>query len=342
MNCLLCVPRIVFAVTTIAAAVAQQPLPPTPGVAPSAPAATAVSQPSESSTTGHRVLLQGKDRLAIVARDGSVEWEMPWGGIHDLHRLANGHVLCQRGAAAVVEIDPESKSVVWSYDSSKRNGNDGRRVEVHSFVPLADGRLWIAESGPARVIEIDRDGTLRAAMPLTVAHGDPHRDTRLVRRLASGNALVCHEGDGCVREYEFPGGRVVFEFAVPLFDRPRADGHGPEAFGNQVFGALRLPNGDTLVATGNGHSVLEVDGKGQIVWRLDQKDLPGIVLAWVTTLEVLANGNYVIGNCHAGPGQPVLVEIEPRSKKLIWRLDAHEQFGNSVSNTLLLDAQSLR
>jgi len=179
-------------------------------------------------------------------------------------------------------------------------------------------------------------------MPLSVEHPDPHRDTRLVRRLPSGNALICHEGDGCVREYEFPSGRVVFEFKVPLFDQPRADGHGPEAFGNQVFGALRLASGNTLIATGNGHGVLEVDREGHIVWQLGQKDLPGVVLAWVTTLEILPNGNYVIGNCHAGPGQPVLVEIEPRTKRRVWQLDAYEEFGNSVSNTMLLDVGSLR
>ena len=27
----------------------------------------------------HRVLLQGKNRLAIVDTDGNIEWEMPWG-----------------------------------------------------------------------------------------------------------------------------------------------------------------------------------------------------------------------------------------------------------------------
>ena len=74
-----------------------------------------------------------------------------------------------------------------------------------------------------------------------------------------------------------------------------------------------------------------------IAWKLEQKDLPGITLAWVTTLEVLRNGNYVIGNCHAGPGNPLLVEIEPKTKKVVWQLDEFEKFGNSVPNSVLLD-----
>lgn len=289
----------------------------------------------------HRVLLQGNGRLAIVDEDGAVRWEMPWGGIHDLHRLPNGNLLTQRDMHEVVEIDPSTGKVVWSYDAATQNGNAGKRVEVHAVQPLPGDRFLIAESGPSRLLEIDRAGTVHATVPLTVAKADAHRDTRLVRKLDSGNYLVCHEGDGCVREYDATG-KVVWSFAVPLFDREPRPGHGPEAFGNQVFSAVRLPDGDTLIATGNGHSVLRVDSQGAIEWKLAQDELPGIRLAWVTTIDVLPNGHYVIGNCHAGEGQPVLVEIDPVDKRVVWRLDAHAAFGDSVSNTLLLGVATLR
>lgn len=297
------------------------------------------SHPSEPVT--HRVLLQGNNRLAVLDRSGAIEWEMPWGGIHDVQRLPNGNVIVQQGGNHLAEIDLSTKQVVWTYASDTQNGNEGKRVEVHSFVPLANDQLLIAESGPSRLIEIDRAGTLLHEQPLAVTHSDAHRDTRLVRRLANGNVLVCHEGDGRVREYD-RAGKVVWEYAVPMFGNEPKDGHGPEAFGNQVFCALRLISGNTLIATGNGHSVLEVDTAGQIVWELHQKDLPGIVFAWVTTLEVLPNGHYVIGNCHAGPGQPVLVEIDPKTKRVVWTLDGYDRFGNSVSNSMLLDEPSLR
>ena len=130
----------------------------------------------------------------------------------------------------------------------------------------------------------------------------------------------------------------MWEYNIPLFGKPRKPGHGPDAFGNQVFGAVRLKNGNTLIATGNGHSVLEVTPDKKIVWQLHQNDLPKITLAWVTTLEVLPNGNYVIGNCHAGQGNPLLIEIEPKSKKVVWTFDQFKVFGNSVSNSQLLDA----
>lgn len=291
---------------------------------------------ADDGSAGHRLIVQGNGKLAIVDAKGNVEWEMPWGGIHDIHVLASGHILVQQGAAKVVEIDPTTKKVVWTYDSAARNGNAGRRVEVHAFQPLEEGRMLIAESGPARLIEIDREGNLLHSIPLTVRKPNAHHDTRLVRKLASGAYLVCHEADGAVREYDRTG-KVVWEYEVPLFDMTPQGGHGPEAWGNQLFAAVRLKNGNTLIATGNGHGVLEVNPDKQIVWRLTQKELPGIVLAWVTTLEVLPNGRYVLGNCHAGPGQPLLVEIDPKTKQVVWRFDQFDRWGNSVSNSQLLD-----
>ncbi len=285
----------------------------------------------------HRVLLQGNDRLAILDAQGQLEWEMKWGGIHDLHVLPSGHILVQQDMQKVVEIDPRSKQIIWSYDASQANGNAGQRVEVHAFQPLANGHILIAESGPARLIEVDRDGQVIKQLPLVVEHRDPHTDTRLVRELSNGNYLVCHEADGTAREYDGQAGNVVWEYKVPLFGQAERPGHGPEAFGNRLFCALRLKNGHTLITTGNGHSVLEVTPEQQIVWQLHQHDLPGITLAWVTTLEVLPNGHFVIGNCHAGPGQPLLIEIDPATKQVVWTLDKFDQFGNSVSNSQLLD-----
>ena len=267
---------------------------------------------------GHRLIIQGNNKLAIVSVDGHIEWEMPWDGIHDIHMLDNGNIMVQQHMKKVVEIDVKSKQIVWSYDSSTQHGNAGKSVEVHTFQPLPDGNVMIVESGPARIIEVNRAGAVQREIKLKVDHPHPHTDTRLARKLISGHYLVCHEADGTVREYDAKGD-VFWEYQVPLFGKNRKGGHGLEAFGDKCFAALRLPSGNTLIATGNGHSVLQVSPEKEIVWQLHQNDLPGIQFAWVTTLEVLPNGNYVIGNCHAGPGNPLLVEIEPRTKKVVWQ-----------------------
>ena len=117
-----------------------------------------------TSEAQHRVVVQGNDRLAILDRQGHVEWEMKWGGIHDLHVLPNGNIMVQQDMRKVVEIDVPSKQIVWSYDAAEQNGNAGKQVEVHAFQPLENGHVMIAESGPARLIEIDRDGQLIKAI----------------------------------------------------------------------------------------------------------------------------------------------------------------------------------
>ena len=266
-------------------------------------------------------------RLAIVAPDGRLEWEVKVTSIHDAHVLGNGNILLQQGWTRIVEVTPDNQTV-WGYDAATANGNAGKPVEVHAFQRLGDGLTMIAESGPARIIEVDRDGKLQREVKLKVNRPSTHSDTRLVRKIANGHYLVAHESDGSVREYDGMGG-IVWEYEVPLFGKERQRGHGPEAFGNSVFSAMRLENGNTLIGTGNGHSVLEVTPEKQIVWKVEQNDLPGITLAWVTRVERLPNGNTLIGNCHAGPDNPQFIEVTPE-RKVVWTFKDFVNFGNST------------
>lgn len=278
--------------------------------------------------TPRRVLAADDSRktLASIAPTGQVEWRLPVGSIHDLHLLPDGHILYQDGWTRIVEVDADRKPV-WHYDA-KRNGNESRPVEVHAFQRLADGTTMIVESGPARIIEVDRDGAVCREIKLKVDSSSAHSDTRNARKTDAGTYLVAHEKDGVVREYGADGA-VLWEFDVPLFDKPRRDGHGPEAFGDQTYSAVRLPNGNTLIGTGNGHSVLEVTPAKEIIWKVEQRDLPGIVLAWVTQVGRLPNGNTLLVNCHAGPDQPQIVEVTP-DKRVVWTFKDFETFGNSL------------
>ncbi|HAB19919.1 MAG TPA: hypothetical protein DCE44_26240 [Verrucomicrobiales bacterium] len=276
-------------------------------------------------------------KLAIVTPDGAVEWETPVGSIHDAWVLPNRNILYQQGWTKILEVTPHHQTV-WEYDSAKSNGNEGKRVEVHAFQRLDNGLTMIAESGPARIIEVDRAGKIQREVKLKVDHPNPHSDTRLVRKLSNGHYLVAHESDGVVREYD-AAGQVVWDFEVPLFGKRRKDGHGPEAFGNSVFSAVRVPNGNTLIGGGNGHCVLEVTPKKEIVWKLDQNDLPGITLAWVTRVERLPNGNTRFGNCHAGPDNPQFIEVTP-AKQVVWTFKDWKNFGNSMPVQAVLEPKN--
>lgn len=275
-----------------------------------------------------------KKRIAIIDEKGDIEWEYRIGPLHDLHVLPSGNVLFQTSMTHLLEVEPKSEKVVWEYDARTSNGNEGRPVQVHAFQRLANGVTMIAESGPARIIEVDASGKLLKKIELKVEHPHVHRDTRLARKIENGNYLVCHEADGTVREYDSTG-NVVWEYEVPLFGREPKGGHGLEAFGNQCFSVVRLKNGNTLIGTGNGHSVLEVTPDKKIVWSIHQNDLEGIQLAWVTSLQVLPGGNILIGNCHAGPDNPQIIEVT-RDKKVVWKFHDFKRFGNALTNSQIL------
>jgi hypothetical protein len=277
----------------------------------------------------YRVLGADKKRVAIVNAKGEIEWEVANPDareIHDIQMLDNGNVLFQTSYTTVVEVN-KAKEVVWKHESKPKEGNTGR-VEIHSYQRLKDGNTLIAESGNTRLIEVDKQDKIVKEIPLTVVKSNAHRDTRMVRKLDNGNYLVCQEGEGKVREYDATG-KIVWEYTIELGDRPRSNGHGPEGHGVEVFGAVRLKNGNTLIAGGNNNRILEVNKAGKIVWSIDHKELPGITFAWMTTLQVLPNGNIIIGNTHAGPENPQLIEVT-RDKKVVWQFKDWTNFGDNL------------
>jgi len=285
-------------------------------------------QAAEVSSPRHAVIACDKGRIVRYDRKGNVVWE--YSGvrqIHTLQQLSNGNLLCQNGWKKIVEITPDS-DVVWSYDATS-NGNEGRRLEVHALQRLANGNTMIVENGIGRIIEVDADGEIQHQIKYSVDPLHAHSDVRMAHKLDNGHYLVAHEKEGRVTEYDH-NGNIEWDYDVPLFGRDRRGGHGPEAFGNQVYNALRLPNGNTLIATGNGHSILEVTLEKKIVWKIEQNDLPDITLAWVTSLEVLPNGNIMVGNCHAGPDNPQMIEVT-RDKQVAWTFRDFEMLGNAVA-----------
>ena len=287
---------------------------------------------------GFRVLAQDKGHVAIVNVHGTVEWEVECRhNSHDIARLEIGNLLLHVAPAKIAEMTPD-KHVVWAYEGKPKAPYTGR-VEIHAFQRLADGLTMVAESGNRRLVEVNQRGDVVKEVPLVVDKPDPHRDTRLARKLANGHYLVCHEGDGAVREYD-SAGKVVWSYKLDLAGRPRSPGHGPEGHGTEVFSAIRLASGNTLIGCGNGNRVIEVNSIGETVWSIEQNELPGITLAWVTTLQVLPSGNIIIGNTHAGESNPQLIEVT-RDKKVVWTFRDFKTFGNSLAAAMVLDVDGI-
>jgi hypothetical protein len=172
--------------------------------------AASVGQAASAAEQAYRVLAQDKGQAAIVNARGEVEWEVECKhNSHDIALLNSGNLLLHTGPATIVEMTP-AKKVAWQYDARPRERYNGR-VEIHAFQRLAGGITMVAESGNRRIVEVDREGRIVKEIALTVDHPDPHRDTRMARKLHSGNYLVCHEENGVVREYD-ESGKVVWSY----------------------------------------------------------------------------------------------------------------------------------
>ncbi len=95
--------------------------------------------------------------------------------------LPNGNVLFTH-ATGVKEVTRD-KRIVWQYSFPKTS-------EIHACQPLANGLVMIAESGPMRILEIDRQGKTLREVKLQSAETHKHRQMRCCRKLPNGHYLV--------------------------------------------------------------------------------------------------------------------------------------------------------
>ena len=269
----------------------------------------------------------GNNILAICNKDGDPIWQFKTEGPkrghtghHDVHLLSNGNILFHDTWTSVKEITLDKK-IVWEYDCAKSNGNEGKRVDVHAFARLKNGNTVIVESGVGRVIEVNSKGTLIHQFPLKKGGT---QSTRWVRQTPQNTWLVCSENPGVVTEYDNDG-NIVWDYLIKT----------------RVYGAIRLKNGNTLIASGSGNSIVEVNPEKEVVWEV-KGQVPGtdIQLKWMTYLQEESNGNYIVGNCHAGPDNPQIFEIN-KDKKIVWQFNEYELVGNGLACWQVLnDAQS--
>lgn len=149
--------------------------------------------------------------------------------------------------------------------------------------------------------------------------------------MQNGHYLVAQEGD-VGQEYS-PEGSVVSQYEVSMQGKPFAGGHGPNAWGNRVNNAIRLKNGNTLIATGNQHSILEVNPSGETLWSLMPGDIPDMEFAMTKQLEELPNGNLIIGNTYGASEYPQLIEIT-NDKEIVWTFKAFVYLGDIPQRSL--------
>ena len=263
----------------------------------------------------HGFLATGGETF-IVDDAGKEMWKFPM-STRDGWVLENGNVLLALSkskdypSGAVVEVNRDGK-ILFAFK--------GTQSEVNTVQPLGRGRVMLTEAGDKpRLLEVDADGKTLIEVPLDAQTKDHHLQTRMARKLASGNYLVPQLLDRVVREYD-AAGKVVWEVKTP----------------NMPFTAIRLSDGNTLIGCTHGNFTIEVDPKGKEVWRVSNDDLPGKPLSDCCGVQRLDNGNTVLTSYNAGANKVKLTEVT-REKKIVWQYTDERR--NGIHHFQILDAK---
>lgn len=282
--------------------------------------APARSDDAPPAPVAHRLMVceysDAAHRLLELSAEGKKVWEYKFPSVAVCFRIApDGTVFFADGGnpTGVRGVDRDGKTV-FDYRA--------KCEQVLCFDLLPSGNLLLAEEGPCRAVEVNRAGEVVSTMELKTSEKPAHHQVRCIHRLDDGHLLACHEGEAVVREYDRDG-NVVWEY--------------PHV--TDVFEALRLPGGNTLIGCGTQKRVIEVSPAKEVVWELTAKDAPELNLAWVTSLQVLDNGNFVIANFlrgHEGQGAHAFEVTHDKAKKIVWTYSDH-QMARSITMARMLD-----
>jgi hypothetical protein len=272
----------------------------------------------------HPMLYAGEGYNTIfLVNGGKVAWTYSTGKggeIDDVWMMTNGHVLFSRQGYAE-EVTPQ-REVVWHYDAPAG-------TEIHTCQPIGLDKVMIVRNGlpPMLMIVNKKTGKVEVEHALPAeSETDPktvHPQFRRVRVTANGTYLLSFLKMNKVMEFD-KDFKPIWTCEIPT-----------------PWAAIRLKNGNTLIADEREKLVREVNPKCESVWEFKQADLPtGIVFHNIQTAERLSNGNTVIFSSTGGtkaPDRPNIiqaVEVTP-DKKLVWVLQDWKNLGPATTAQFL-------
>lgn len=132
--------------------------------------------------------LDGGTIALLDIEKATIVWALSgaWKSHHDPDVLPNGNILLfdnlgdfgPGGASRVVEVDPATSGIVWSYNGDPENQLwSGWRSAQE---PLPNGNILITESNGARILEIDRGGRIVWEYINPVRRGPDQAQTSIV------------------------------------------------------------------------------------------------------------------------------------------------------------------
>jgi outer membrane protein assembly factor BamB len=267
-----------------------------------------------------------QEQSMFLVRAGQVVWRytMPLknaiGQIQefdDATLLSDGNIIFSHMSGASM-VNPEHK-IVWDYPAPAG-------TEIHSIQSIGRDRVLLMRNGnPAQAMIINTaTGQTEKEIPIPTTVPNTHGQFRHIRMTPANTILVPHLSEGKVVEYDLTG-KVLWSVQAA-----------------NVWSAIRLKNGHTLLAGDARGYAREVNAAGETVWEFTQADVP-FKLYNVQTAQRLANGHTVLccwcaGNNHSSewPGTVQVLEVTAE-KKIVWALSSwtNPDLGPATSIQLL-------
>lgn len=262
--------------------------------------ATLIGKQESEQGIRHSIVISGPRTLEFNESD-EIVWDYE-SRSRDISKLDNGNYLIAL-RDEVVEVTP-MKKVVWSY---RQDVN----AELMSAQRLEDGKTLVTELGvQPRLVEVDSMGTAVKVIPIQPETDRVHMQSRMGRKLPSGNYLVPHRIMPFAKEYNGDGG-IVRVFRV---DTPELGGSEAK---NGTFAAARLADGSTVITCASGNRVVIFDRDGRVSWQLTSEEVDG-QLRDVCGLQVLKSGNLLV-SCYGNQSEDGLKMMEiTRDKEVVW------------------------
>lgn len=276
---------------------------------------------SACSHSGHRVIVAGSGTksIAIIDAAGEIEWEhkVPK-EVNDISMISDSLILYSHQKEVII-LDLSHK-VRWNYKGDPAG-------EIQSASLLDNGNILLMQNGASpKIIEVTRGGEVAISIDIEAPAKKPHRQFRNIRKTKEGTYLVPYFTGNKVCEYDGDG-KKIRTINVP----------GPN------FLAVRLDNGNTMVACGDSHRLVEFDKDDNVVWEITENELPGNTLFFVAGFQILRNGNIVIANW-GGHGhlekQAQIIEVT-RDKEVVWSYKNWERF-KALSSVQVLSSKEDR
>jgi hypothetical protein len=171
--------------------------------------------------------------------------------------------------------------------------------------------LIMRNGNPAQAMIINTTtSSTEKIIPIPTTVTGTHGQFRHIRMTKANTILVGHMSEGKVVEYDLEG-KVVWQAAA-----------------KNPWSAVRLSNGNTLIAGDAAKYVREINPKGETVWEIAQADVPDIKLFNTQYAMRMLNGNTVMTSWVAGdnntatwPGTVQALDVTP-DKKIVWKLSS--------------------